>query len=440
MKLEKLAKLVPSEYLLRVIRSSMMSRFSNLELRDKQRIKIESQRKQRNQPHTVIFFFQSNDPYSALAAQFLHQIQSLYDIKLEIYLVGEEGYDALPEPEMYRKYVFSDVQEIAPYYDIDFSNTHIPSTEEKDRFLSHLCSLNQEELIAQLPSISLKFWRGEFSGNTSSKTTIKNTLNQGNKKRDECGHYLGGIFHYGGENYWGIDRLNFLLKRLEALGVSKGISLRVSPALNSYQSRQLSDIKLEIFFSANSPYTYLAFDRVKKLGETYGMPIVVRPIMPMLMRKMDISRRKGLYILSDAARIAKKLNIPFGKVKTPIGYPIRRMYSLFPYVDSHGKGFDYLHKCMEAIFATGKNVGSKSFLRELLSELNLNIEEGFKDLDTKNWETEFEQNRLDMYQVNCWGAPTFKLFHKNDNILSIWGQDRIWLLEEKLKKIFKQTL
>ena len=370
-----------------------------------------------------------------MAAQFLHKIQASYDVKLEIYLLGEEGYDALPEPEMYRKYVFSDVQKIAPYYDIDFSNTHIPSVEEKDRFLSHLCSLNQEELIEQLPSISLKFWKGQFSGNTCSEKVIEDTLKQGNEKRDECGHYLGAIFHYGGENYWGIDRINFLLERLEALGVKKGASLRVNPALSSHPSRQLSDVKLEIFFSANSPYTYLAFDRVKKLGETYGIPIVVRPIMPMLMRQMDISRRKGFYILSDSARVAEKLEIPFGKVQTPIGYPLRRIYSLFPYVNSHGKGFEYLHKCMEAIFATGTQVGSKVFLQQLLTDLDLDADEGFKHLDATDWEAGFEKNRLDMYKVNCWGAPTFKLFHNNNNILSIWGQDRIWVVEEELKKL-----
>ena len=435
MKLEDIIKFIPSESLLREIRSFLMTRFADLELRDKQRNKFELRRKQRIEPHRLLFFFQSNDPYSTLAAQFLHQIQASYDVKLEIYLLGEEGYDALPEPEMYRKYVFNDVQKIAPYYDIDFSNTHIPSAEEKDRFLSHLCSLNQEELIEQLPSISLKFWKGQFSGNTCSEKVIEDTLKQGNEKRDECGHYLGAIFHYGGENYWGIDRINFLLERLEALGVKKGASLRVNPALSSHPSRQLSDVKLEIFFSANSPYTYLAFDRVKKLGETYGIPIVVRPIMPMLMRQMDISRRKGFYILSDSARVAEKLEIPFGKVQTPIGYPLRRIYSLFPYVNSHGKGFEYLHKCMEAIFATGIRVGSKTFLQQLLTDLDLDADEGFKHLDTTDWEAGFEKNRLDMYKVNCWGAPTFKLFHNNKNILSIWGQDRIWVVEEELKKL-----
>ena len=78
---------------------------------------------------------------------------------------------------------------------------------------------------------------------------------------------------------------------------------------------------------------------------------------------------------------------------------------------------------------------SKTFLQQLLIDLELDANEGFKHLDTTDWEAGFEKNRLDMYKVNCWGAPTFKLFHNNKNILSIWGQDRIWVVEEELKKL-----
>ena len=71
----------------------------------------------------------------------------------------------------------------------------------------------------------------------------------------------------------------------------------------------------------------------------------------------------------------------------------------------------------------------------IIKSLKLDVDEGFKYLDTTDSEAGFEKNRLDMYKANCWGAPTFKLFHNNNNILSIWGQDRIWVVEEELKKL-----
>jgi 2-hydroxychromene-2-carboxylate isomerase len=337
---------------------------------------------------------------------------------------------------MYRKYVFNDVQRIAPYYGVDFSGAHIPSLDKKNAFLSHLCTLNQHKLISDLPELSLKFWKGEFVGNSCSENIVQNILKEGNKKRDECNHYLGGIFHYGGENYWGVDRINLLLERLDNLGANKANSLRIHPAVSkSGANYNTSNVKLELFFSANSPYTYLSFDRVRKLGEKYNIPVVVRPIKPMLMRGMGISRRKGFYILSDCARIAEKLKIPFGKIRIATGLPLTRIYSLFPYVDRKGKGFDYLHRCMKGAYAEAQDISSKTFLRKVLIDLDLNPDEAFVHLDSKDWESGFEKNRLAMYRVNCWGAPTFKLFHKRKNILSTWGQDRIWLIEEELKKL-----
>ena len=193
MKLENVIDLILPKSLVRRIRSFLMNQFANLDIRDKKRQEFESRRQARVEPPKVLFFFQSNDPYSALAAQFLHRIKTAYNIQLEICLVGEEGYDALPEPEMYRKYVFNDVQRIAPYYGVDFSGALIPSLDKKNAFLSHLCTLNQHELISDLPELSLKFWKGEFVGNSCSENIVQNILKEGNKKRDECNHYLSLI-------------------------------------------------------------------------------------------------------------------------------------------------------------------------------------------------------------------------------------------------------
>ena len=172
--LENIIDLMLPKSLVRRIRSFLMNQFANLDIRDKKRQEFESRRQARVEPHKVLFFFQSNDPYSALAAQFLHRIKTAYNIQLEICLVGEEGYDALPEPEMYRKYVFNDVQRIAPYYGVDFSGALIPSLDKKNAFLSHLCTLNQHELISDLPELSLKFWKGEFVGNSCSENKVQN--------------------------------------------------------------------------------------------------------------------------------------------------------------------------------------------------------------------------------------------------------------------------
>ena len=53
MKLEDIIKFIPSESLLREIRSFLMTRFADLELRDKKRKEFELRRKQRIEPHRL---------------------------------------------------------------------------------------------------------------------------------------------------------------------------------------------------------------------------------------------------------------------------------------------------------------------------------------------------------------------------------------------------
>ncbi len=38
------------------------------------------------------------------------------------------------------------------------------------------------------------------------------TIKAGNNKRKKMGHYLGAMFYYAGEWYWGLDRLPYMLE------------------------------------------------------------------------------------------------------------------------------------------------------------------------------------------------------------------------------------
>ena len=48
------------------------------------------------------------------------------------------------------------------------------------------------------------------------------------------------------------------------------------------------EIILEFYPSLNSPYTYISFERVKSLCESYCLKVDVKPVLPMLMRNMKI--------------------------------------------------------------------------------------------------------------------------------------------------------
>ena len=99
-----------------------------------------------------------------------------------------------------------------------------------------------------------------------------------------------------------------------------------------------SELTLEFFPSLRSPYTSIVFDETVELAKKAGVNLLMRPVLPMVMRGVPATREKGMYIFSDTAREARRRGVPYGNMYDPIGNPVRRCYSLYPWAVSQGKG------------------------------------------------------------------------------------------------------
>ena len=153
----------------------------------------------------------------------------------------------------------------------------------------------------------------------------------------------------------------------------------------------------------------------------------------MVMRGMVINREKLLYILSDCTRIAEKKGIPFGNIIDPLGKAVERCYSLFKFTKEKGKEEDYINAFLKAVWSEGQHGYLTKTINNVVEKIGLNWEEAKKELDNNDWREEIEGNRLALYEVGKWGPPTMILKNQDKKvILSVWGQDRIWLIEETL--------
>ena len=415
-----LTKWVSEEYLL-----------NNREEREKNRIS-------ENRGHEVYYFHQLKDPYSYLACQTLSELLDTYNINLKILVVGEPN--IIHEPDMFYEYCFDDASSIANNYGLNTLPSKPPSSSAIK--LGERILLNEENLGHDLLiKITEKVWSNEIKElEELSKHTqeVESHLEENNLKRKTLGHYQGGVFHYEGENYWGVDRLSYLEDRLKALGLKKNDNtINKGPKIIRRPSpfEHEEELILEFFPSLNSPYTYISFERVKQIESDYPVRVITKPVLPMLMRNMEIPSYKGKYILTDTAREARRLGIKIGPILSPLGKPAERAYSLFPWVNSHGKGLDYMYELMKSSFADGVDIGEKKYLKNLIKSLDLNWKEASKELDSNNWKQILEQNRLDMYEGNSWGVPSFKLMdEQKSEVQTIWGQDRIWQIEKYIKE------
>ena len=70
-----------------------------------------------------------------------------------------------------------------------------------------------------------------------------------------------------------------------------------------------------------------------------------------------------------------------------------------------------------------------------MERVGLSWEDAREHLDSDAWRPEIEANREAMSDAGLWGVPSFRLSGPEGSPdLCAWGQDRLWLVEEEIRK------
>ena len=431
------------------VRNKIMNTYASYDLVEKTRAAFEAERKDSQEPHTVIYFHKVDDPYSALTIEFVEKIATSFDVLLQPVLVGEENPETIHEPNIYGDYCLRDVNIISDYYGVTFSSKSYPEKDLVNLANSILTAVDESDFISLAKKVSKALWAHDQKTleelsikHVASPDEVLKKLQLGNAIRDDKDYYFGSAFYYGKELYWGLDRINYLEERLDELGLRK-YSMHESICVPNLKAPDtlISEHKFNLYYypSLNSPYTFVSVKGVQEIKDRYPINLITKPVLPMLMRKMTIPNFKAKYIISDAAREGFKKNNPIGKIYSPIGKPARKAYSLFPIIDEAGKGFEYINELLQASFYDGINIGEDEYLKSTVEKLGLNWNVISKKLGSNDWKKVLNNNLKDMYSGNCWGVPSFKITDVNDeNPFYVWGQDRMWLLKEEIYKRLNQ--
>jgi 2-hydroxychromene-2-carboxylate isomerase len=247
------------------------------------------------------------------------------------------------------------------------------------------------------------------------------------------------MFWYAGEWYWGVDRLHHLERRLIGLGAAQEIATAPRfdrPPLDAGSIQNDGRLSLEIFPSLRSPYTAMIFDRSMQLAKSVGVPVTLRPVMPMVMRGVPAPAAKGLYIMLDTLREAEHIGAPFGNMYDPIGRAVERGFALWPYALDQGRGEEFISAFLKAAFVDGRPTGSDEGLRHVVEEAGLSFEEASRTLENEGWREDLENNRRILYdELGLWGVPSYRLSGRDDEPdLCVWGQDRLWLVAAEIRR------
>ena len=413
----------------------------------KQRKIVEKKRLAAGDKHIVEYFHQLDDGYSHLCAQVLQAFCQRYDIELRCHLVtGATGHNSA-EPELLQQLSQYDANLIAPHYSLESPGAN-PSLDRDaiQQAQAILAAQSSADFAALISDVSAALWAGdkatlnklaEQHGAVSAQQREEH-IAKGNSRRAALKHYSGAMFYYGEEWYWGVDRLHYLERRLAELGVDGDPSaplLMPRFEVESGRHKDAGTLTLEIYPSLRSPYTAMVFDQTLELAESTGVNLVVRPVLPMVMRGVPATREKGVYIFTDAAREARSAGVPFGNFYDPIGDPVRRCYSLYPWACEQGLGNQLLSSFLSCAFAKGVNTNNDRGLKQVVEQAGLDWSVAKTLVGQTDWQSLVEENRLAMYRAGLWGVPSYRLLDsQGEQVLTLWGQDRLWLIAREIER------
>jgi 2-hydroxychromene-2-carboxylate isomerase len=357
-------------------------------------------------PPRLELYFDIGDPWSYLAAQAAARLTEAYPVELAFTVVTPPASDVAPAPGLRASHAVRDAQQLAAYWDVDF-----PGKREADPGMVRDIGTAlirprppAEQLRAAL-ELTGAMWAGDRkqltallgTWGTEAHGSVAPILNAAYAELRKAGHYQGAMMRYGGTWYWGVDRLGYLEEALardlgrEAAGV-------VAPRPEAERGPQkLSDkpLSCEMWLSFRSPYSYLALEQIEAVLAPYDVPLVLRPVPPMVARGLPMPQIKQLYIVRDVKREADRLGIPFGELCDPLGAGVDNCLAIMHWALRRGPA-------------------------DALARAALDDPEAAKAA---------QANAADLAVVGLWGVPAFRV---GDFVA--WGQDRLPLLADRLRR------
>jgi 2-hydroxychromene-2-carboxylate isomerase len=393
-----------------------------------------------NAPSRLDFYFDISDPMSYLTAQAVARLVEAYPVELGVHVITPPASDVDPEPTLRPKHAVRDALQIAEYWNVEF-----PARKEADSGIVREVgtSLIRERPAAEQLRVILELgaalWTGDkkklgtllLKYGTESSTMVPPILNSAYAELRKAGHYQGAMLHYNGSWYWGIDRLPYLEAALaEAFGVAPPPVVTPRPE-SERGPLALSDKPLtcELWFSYRSPYSYLALERIEEVLAPYGVPLVLKPIAPMVTRGLPVPPVKRMYIVRDTKREADRLGIPFGELCDPLGKGIDNCLAIAHWAAKRGALMAFSRSAMRGIWAEALDVAEYVDLRHIVERAGLPWDEARAALGDPEAAKAALVYAGEMAVYSLWGVPSIRC----GDFLG-WGQDRLPLLADRLRR------
>ncbi len=391
--------------------------------------------------HRLDVFLKLDDPYSYLLVQVLESLRARFRVNICVYVVQTLPADMFPEPGMWATQAVDDARWLASLYGLvaPAQASDCENLRPVQAFLPALLDAERQRNLTAMVEVFHAYWQqGQPADTAASSINIDAGLRSNEARLRKLGHYASAMLYCEGEWYWGLDRLDHLERRLIEEGAARADeeSVRFERTWmddGQYSVQANSERPLVMYFSARSPYSYLGLEKAARLQGQLGVELIIKPVLPMVMRDMPVPDRKKMYIFLDTKREADKLGIPYGRVADPLGAGVERCYALFRYAESRGKGLDYLLSFARRVNAEGVRADTDAGMQQIVEAAGLDWSDAkplLADASSANadWRVWARQNLDELYRHGQWGVPCFRY-----GDLCVWGQDRLRRIEHVIR-------
>ena len=187
---------------------------------------------------------------------------------------------------------------------------------------------------------------------------------------------------------------------------------------------------IDFYFDFISPYSYLAFKRIKSLKNKDRININYKPILLGGLHNLAgisapaFNERKMKNMKNDCELIAKKNNIDF---EWNINFPINSLYLMRGYIFIENEIKEkFFEVCFDAYWKENLDISQSINLNKILDKCNINKENFHNGIKNQKIKNELKELTDKAFKLDVFGAPTFLI---NDKLF--WGQDRLdYALEE----------
>ena len=181
---------------------------------------------------------------------------------------------------------------------------------------------------------------------------------------------------------------------------------------------------IDFYFDFISPYSFLAYKRIKTFEKKNNLQISFKPILLGGLHKLGeitppaFNERKMKNMKNDCDLVAKKNQIEF---KWNEKFPINSLNLMRGYlvVDENIKQ-KFFETCFDAYWKNNIDISNKEKVDEILDICKIDKNIFFEKINNLEIKEKLKKLTSSAFEKDVFGAPTFIV---NDKIF--WGQDRL---------------